>query len=90
MALMGGKIKGVHADPNQLLNTAQPSDSQQALAVLETSLLAGDISKTTHEAISKRLEDPEIAQRKLDDPARLPDVGMLAGLILGSPEFQRR
>jgi uncharacterized protein (DUF1800 family) len=90
MALMSGKLKGVQVDPNQVVNTAKAVDAQQALAELETSLLAGDVSKSTHEALSKRLDDPQIAQRKLDDPERRPDVGMLAGLILGSPEFQRR
>jgi len=26
----------------------------------------------------------------MDDPARPPNLGAIAGLILGSPEFQRR
>jgi uncharacterized protein (DUF1800 family) len=90
VALMGDKLKGVQVDPNQLLNPARPTDAEQVLAQLESSLLAGDVSPTTHEAIRKRFEDPQIAQRKLDDPARPPDVAILAGLILGSPEFQRR
>ena len=28
--------------------------------------------------------------RKLDDAARAPDVKVITGLLLGSPEFQRR
>ena len=27
---------------------------------------------------------------RMDDPARPPNLGAIAGLILGSPEFQRR
>jgi hypothetical protein len=36
------------------------------------------------------LNDPQIAQRRLDDPAQKPNYGAIAGLIMGSPEFQRR
>jgi len=90
VALMGDRLQGVQVDPNRLLNAAAPTDAEQTLTLLENSLLAGDVSQTTHEAIRKRLTDPQIAQRKLDDPARPPDVSVLAGLLLGSPEFQRR
>jgi len=63
---------------------------QQILAVMENSLLAGDVSKQTHDTISKQLQDPQISRRRMDDPARPPNLGAIAGLILGSPEFQRR
>jgi hypothetical protein len=60
------------------------------LTSLENSLLEGDVSKQTHDTVSARLNDPVISQRRLDDPARTPDVSMIEGLLLGSPEFQRR
>jgi hypothetical protein len=88
MGLAGGKVKGVTVDQAQL--AAGATDSQQALALLETSLLSGDVSKQTHETISGKLDDPQIVQRKLDDAPRPPNVAAIAGLILGSPEFQRR
>ena len=77
---------------NVAKGTAQEgaADAQQALAVLENSLLSGDISKQTHDTISKQLQDPKISQRRLDDPKRPPKVAAIMGLILGSPEFQRR
>jgi uncharacterized protein (DUF1800 family) len=94
LGLAAGKIKGVKVDSASLgLGTyvaAGPTDPQRALATLENSLLAGDISKQTHDTISKQLEDPAISQRRLDDPKRPPNVAVVAGLILGSPEFQRR
>jgi hypothetical protein len=68
----------------------QNDNPQQALATLETSLLAGDVSKQTHDVISARLQDSKISRRRLDDPARPPNIGLIAGLLLGSPEFQRR
>jgi uncharacterized protein (DUF1800 family) len=88
LGLAAGKVRGVSVNPSQL--SAGATDAQQALGVLESSLLAGDISKQTHDTISKQLDDPQIAQRKLDDAARPPNVAAIAGLILGSPEFQRR
>jgi uncharacterized protein (DUF1800 family) len=92
LGLAAGKVKGVKADSANLdMGTAAgTADAQQALAALENSLLAGDISKQTHDTISKQLEDPKISQRKLDDPSRPPNIAAITGLILGSPEFQRR
>ena len=88
LGLATGKVRGASVDTAQL--AAGATDSQQALALLENSLLAGEISKQTHDTISKQLEDPKISQRRLDDPSRPPNVAAIAGLILGSPEFQRR
>jgi signal recognition particle GTPase len=88
LGLAGGKIRGVSVDSVRLVSGAQ--DPQQALATLETLLLVGDVSKQTHETISKQLDDPKITQRKLDDASHPPNVAAIAGLILGSPEFQRR
>jgi uncharacterized protein (DUF1800 family) len=91
LALMTGKLKGTQVDVAQLIPpSATPADAHDALAQMETTLLAGDVSKQTHAAIAKRLDDPQVAQRKLDDPARAPNLGMIAGLIVGSPDFQRR
>ncbi len=86
LALAGGKLKGIQIAPGN----AQTADSQQSLLNLENALLAGDVSRQTHDTIVSRLDDPTITQRKLDDPARPPNVGMITGLLLGSPEFQRR
>ena len=91
MALSAGKVKGTQVDIHQLLGSApSPPEAAQNLAVLENSLLAGDVSKQTHDTIAARLEDPSVSRRKLDDPARGPNVGAIAGLLLGSPEFQKR
>ena len=100
LALMAGRIKGVEADGDRILNPSSTNatdvvaeDSKQALARLEASLLAGDISKQTHDAIVKEIENPtgsaQASARKNDQlPASSP--GTIAGLLLGSPEFQRR
>jgi uncharacterized protein (DUF1800 family) len=90
LGLTTGRFKGIKVDTSQALGANSPADPQGTLAVLENSLLAGDISKQTHDTIAGRLQEPKIAQRKLDDPAHSPNVNAIAGLILGSPEFQRR
>jgi uncharacterized protein (DUF1800 family) len=89
LALTADKFKGIQVDSNQLL-PANTADPQQALNLMAGSLLAGDISQQTHDTIASWLQDPKIAQRKLDDPARAPNTAMIEGLLLGSPEFQRR
>ncbi|MGA9814702.1 MAG: DUF1800 domain-containing protein [Terriglobales bacterium] len=91
LALTAAKVKGVQVDPGQMLGpgTSHP-DSQNALIALENSLLAGDVSRETHDTIAAQLNDPKISQRQLDDPARPPNTSAIAGLLLGSPEFQRR
>ncbi len=88
--LASGKMPGVPITPPVLALSDQPWTSEQALISLETSLLEGDVSTQTHTTITSRLQDPAITHRKLDDAARPPDVAMIEGLLLGSPEFQKR
>ena len=96
LALSTGRLKGVRVDSERLLDRESTSplvaqaESQQTLELLEASLLGGEVSQQTHQTIAARLNDPQISQRKLDDPARTPNVNLIAGLLLGSPEFQRR
>ncbi len=90
LALAAGKLKGTQVRAEQVFGSEIPSDPQHVLSLLEHSFLADDVSRQTHEVISARLQDPSISHRKLDDPARPPDVAIIEGLLLGSPEFQRR
>jgi uncharacterized protein (DUF1800 family) len=95
LALLSGKIKGVQVDTSRLVPEPSPSgtvtertDPQRTLAQLESSLLAGDVSRQTHDAITERLEDP--APAKDSKSGQQPNIPTIAGLLLGSPEFQRR
>jgi hypothetical protein len=90
LQLGSGKLPGTQLDSQALLHGSQPQDSDQALSVLEKDLLNGDVSQQTHAVLMKQLSDPKVTQRKLDDNGRPPNVGAIAGLIMGSPEFQRR
>jgi uncharacterized protein (DUF1800 family) len=91
LALTAGKLKGVQVDPGQMLGaSASPADSQGTLTALENNLLAGNVSRQTHDTIAAQMNDPKISQGQLDNPARPPNTSAIAGLLLGSPEFQRR
>ena len=99
LALTSGKIKGVKADAAQLAGSgAELPDAAGTLSALEASLLAGGVSKQTHDSIAAQIEaaTKNGAQQKPDnkrkpaDTARSTDVSTIAGLLLGSPEFQRR
>lgn len=90
LALTSGRLKGLQLDPTHLSGTNGPeNDPQQTLAVLENSLLAGDISRQTHETIATQLQDPRLGGG-FGEQARSPNFSVIAGLLLGSPEFQKR
>ncbi len=104
LALMAGRVKGVQVDADRLVGTnpgvtpADAPDPQRALAMLETSLLAGEVSRQTHDAIVKEMENqgeqaevrPTAARKNNKPGSSASSAGTIAGLILGSPEFQRR
>jgi uncharacterized protein (DUF1800 family) len=90
LQLGSGRLPGASLDPQALLRGPAPGDAETALAALEQSILSGDVSPQTHAVMQKQLSDPQISQRKLDDADKKPNYGAIAGLIMGSPEFQRR
>jgi uncharacterized protein (DUF1800 family) len=101
LALTSGKIKGVKVDTTQLAGTSSEQPNAAAtLATLEGSLLVGGVSQQTHDSIvaqidaagknSQQKQDNKAGSRKPGGAARPPDVSTIAGLLLGSPEFQRR
>jgi hypothetical protein len=95
-----GKLAGVKMDAAKLAGNGTKAEAQaetqpetqpeQVQRTLEQALLAGAVSAQTHETIAKQLSDPLVTGRKLDDPPKPVNQGAVAGLILGSPEFQRR
>ena len=85
LALTGGKVRGVKVDSVQLAGgPPEPSDPSLALSTLEAKLLTADVSKQTHDSIVAQIQGTSSPKPKL------PDASMITGLLLGSPEFQRR
>jgi len=74
--------------------TAPAPDPQRTLAWLESSLLGGEVSKQTHDAIVGQIAGQNApASAQPANTKRQPPVtttGTIAGLLLGSPEFQRK
>jgi uncharacterized protein (DUF1800 family) len=93
LALTSGKVRGVKVDAVQLAaGPTAPSDANLTLSTMEAKLLASDVSKQTHDSIVDQLDTPTKNGDKKDKPPqpKPPDVNTMAGLLLGSPEFQRR
>ena len=90
LALANDKFKGVKANTGAALGATPPTGAHETLSAFEHAYLDGAISEQSHAAIVKQLDDPQITRRKLDDSARTLNAGAIAGLILGSPEFQKR
>jgi hypothetical protein len=93
LALTSNRIPGVTFASQRLLHSGSGlngnfQDEDQTLAALEGQLLDGDVSRQTHDTILKQLHDPD--QQTSADFAHTGGVPAIAGLILGSPEFQRR
>ncbi len=105
LALTGGKIRGVKVDTALLAGNNPPqADAAQTLTAMAGSLLAGDLSKQTQDSIEAQIKesqksaprttandkDRKVGPAKPAQAARPPDLNTIAGLLLGSPEFQRR
>jgi uncharacterized protein (DUF1800 family) len=99
LGLTAGKVRGVKIDPSQLAGTSpSPLDPTLVLSTLEAKLLAADVSKQTHDSIVAQIEAPaknaspkaDKPRRKSADVVRPPEASTIAGLLLGSPEFQKR
>ena len=93
LGLGAGKLRGINVNSDALLRgSPPPNDADAAIAVLVNSLLSGDISQKTRDTIRQQLNDPSILQQAAGDAdaARPRNMAVIAGLMLGSPEFQRR
>ncbi|HYM78753.1 MAG TPA: DUF1800 domain-containing protein [Candidatus Dormibacteraeota bacterium] len=95
LALTSGKVHGVRVDVVQLAGGPPASvDATTTLSTMETKLLAADVSKQTHDSIVAQMEGPakdtKLDPGKKPSQPKPPDASTIAGLLLGSPEFQRR
>jgi uncharacterized protein (DUF1800 family) len=90
LALAGNRLPGVHTDVRQLLAADASGEPGSVLDQAISILLAGEASPQTRETLEKQMNDPRVLQASLDDPITHVNEGMIAGLVLGAPEFQRR
>jgi uncharacterized protein (DUF1800 family) len=90
LALAGNRLAGVRTDAASLLGGTGTARPDAALDTAIGVLLSGEVSPQTRETLEKQMNDPRVVQASLDDPITHVNEGMIAGLVLGAPEFQRR
>jgi uncharacterized protein (DUF1800 family) len=90
LAVAGNKVRGSRSDVAALLGSDTEADPKQALDRAVQLFLGGEAAPGTVDTLQKQLENPQVLQAKLDDPVKHVDLGVVTGLVLGAPEFQRR
>jgi uncharacterized protein (DUF1800 family) len=90
LALAGNKVRGSRSDTAALLGVDPSADAKAALDRAVQVFLGGQSATNTVATLQQQLHSLEVVQAKLDDPVRRVDLGVVAGLVLGAPEFQRR
>jgi uncharacterized protein (DUF1800 family) len=90
LALAGGRMRGARPGVPSLLGAEAATDPNVALDRAVERFLGRESSAETAATLRKQLGQPEVRQATLDDLVSRVDVGVIAGLVLGAPEFQRR
>jgi uncharacterized protein (DUF1800 family) len=84
------KLAGANVDLKPLFGDQAASDPEMALSKSLDLFLDGQVAQGTRDTLETRLQDPQVLEAALDDPVKQVNEGLLAGLVLGAPEFQRR
>jgi uncharacterized protein (DUF1800 family) len=90
LALTSNRIRGVQVNTDSLFGNDTAANPHATLDHAILLLLGGPATQQTRDTLEKQLDDPQILQASLDDPVKSVNVSVIAGLVLGSPEFQRR
>jgi uncharacterized protein (DUF1800 family) len=90
LALTSNRLRGAQVNIDSLFGTDSATNPHATLDHAIQLLLGGPASQQTRDTLEKQLDDPQILQASLDDPVKQVNAAMIAGLVLGSPEFQRR
>jgi uncharacterized protein (DUF1800 family) len=90
LALTSNRLRGAQVDIDSLFGSDTAANPHATLDHAIQLLLGGQASQETRDTLQKQLDDPQILQATLDDKVKQVNAAMIAGLVLGSPEFQRR
>jgi hypothetical protein len=90
LALTANRVRGAQTDIDSLFGGKTGVDPHATLNRAIELILGGDASQETRDTLEKQMDDPQVLQATLDDKVKQVNVAMIAGLVLGSPEFQRR
>jgi uncharacterized protein (DUF1800 family) len=84
------RLAGSTVDLREMFGDEAAKDPETALSKALDLFLDAQVAQGTRDTLEARLHDPQILQATLDDPVKQVNEGLLAGLVLGAPEFQRR
>jgi uncharacterized protein (DUF1800 family) len=87
LSLASNKLPGVHGDVVSLIPAGQAADASHSVEALALALTGGNLTEETRSTIKSRIVERKAPSEDPWDNTQLPTV---AGLILGSPEFQRQ
>jgi uncharacterized protein (DUF1800 family) len=90
MQFAGDRMAGAKVDLHETFGPEASIDPHAALTRALDVFLDGQVAAATRDTLEARLNDPQILRAQLDDPVKQVNQGLLAGLVLGAPEFQRR
>jgi len=90
LAFASNYMAGTSVDLPPIFGDAAASNPETALTRALDVFLDGQVAQGTRDTLYARLQDPQVLQARLDDPVKQVNEGLLAGLVLGAPEFQRR
>ena len=90
LTLTANRLRGAQVDIDSLFGGDTSANPRATLDHAIQVLLGGQASQETRDTLEMQLEDPQILQAALDDKVKQVNTAMIAGLVLGSPEFQRR
>lgn len=84
------RLAGAEVNLKGIFGPNAESDPNAALSQALKVFLDGEVAPATEKTLEARLNDPRVLQARLDDPVKHVNEGLIAGLVLGAPEFQRR
>jgi uncharacterized protein (DUF1800 family) len=88
--LASNRMRGAEVDLPSRLGSDIGGDPKLALDRATQIFLRGQVSQASLATLEKETSDPQITHARLDDPVKQVDLGVITGLVLGTPEFQRR
>ena len=83
-------MAGSKVDLSPILGEQAAGDPEMALSQALQIFLDNQVAPETRQTLDARMNDPQILQASLDDPVKQVNEGLITGLVLGTPEFQRR
>ena len=90
LAMARGQVRGTEVDLASRLGDDAGGNPKLAIDRAIDAFLGGQISASSRQTLEREMTDPQVVHARLDDPVKQVDLGVITGLVLGTPEFQRR